>query len=222
MIQEHLELGEQHLGEADPLMARLIERVSYTEGGSQLRSSWSESRPPLEALLRAIIAQQITSAAARTVFARFMELFDSNVLTAQSVLRMPEEVLRAAGVSAPKARFLYSVCRAIESRELELERLVHLADDEVMRALMSVKGIGRWTAEIYLIFHLHRPDVLPSADIGIQKGLQVAYGLPVRPAAREVARTGERWRPYRTVASRYLWAAVNLKLSAEHEFFHRE
>ena len=205
------ESAEKYLSAQDPRMARLIERVGDADGLVP-PSLWAERRPALEALLRAIVGQQLSGAAARTIFTRFKGLLDSEVVTAEAVLALPESTLRSVGVSPQKARFLHNVCRTVAASQLDLQSLASLTDEQVMESLVAVNGIGRWTAEMFLIFHLQRPDILPRHDVGIQRGLQLAYGLPSKPAPQTVAEIGRKWSPHRTLASRYLWAAVNLRL----------
>ena len=206
--------GERYLSLGDPHVARLIQRVQATDG-LMSPALWAEPRPALEALLRAIVGQQLSGAAARTIFSRFKGLLDSEVVTPDAVLALPESALRSAGLSSQKTRFLHGVCRAVASSELDLASLAELSDEEVMKTLVAVNGIGGWTAEMFLIFHLQRPDVLPCHDVGIQRGLQIAYALPSKPTPETVAEIGRKWSPHRTLASRYLWAAVNLRLEPE-------
>ena len=209
-----LDEGERYLSVRDPRMARLIERVRGADGLTP-QALWAEARPALEALLRAIVGQQLSGAAARTIFARFKRLLDADVVTPQTVLALPESTLRSVGMSSQKARFLHSVCRAVATSQLDLSHMAELSDEQVMEALIAIDGIGRWTAEMFLIFHLQRPDILSCHDVGIRRGLQIAYGLPSKPAPQAVADIGMKWSPHRTLASRYLWAAVNLKLVPE-------
>ena len=209
-----LETAREWIAQQDPILARLIDRLQDLDGIA-LQASWTEPRPALESLIRAIVSQQVSAAAARTVFARFKSLLDDGPITPQAVLGLPESTLRSVGLSVQKAGFLHNTCTAIMNRQLDLAMLRDLTDEQVLEALQAVRGIGRWTAEMFLISHLQRPDVLPCHDVGIQKGVQIAYGFPTRPAAETVADIGIRWCPYRTLASRYLWAAVNLRLAPE-------
>ncbi len=206
--------AEQYLSSCDPHIAWLIDRVRAADGITP-PALWPEPRPALEALLRAIVGQQLSGAAARTIFARFKELLDSDVVAPQAVLTLPESTLCSVGVSPQKARFLHNVCRAVTTSQLDLSHMARLSDEQVMEALVAINGIGRWTAEMFLIFHLQRPDVLSCHDVGIQRGLQIAYALPSRPTPQMVLDMGQKWSPYRTLASRYLWAAVNLRLEPD-------
>lgn len=198
----------------DERLGSLIKAVNIKLG---LRSHLigSDPRPPLEALLRAVVGQQLSGAAARTIFMRLKQLFNGEDITADKILEIPISKLRGIGISAKKTEFIINVGEAIKSEELNFEKLRKEPDQAVLESLQAINGIGRWTAEMYLIFHLQRPDVLPSHDLGIRRGLQIAYGLLEKPSSEEVEAIGLKWRPYRTLASRYLWEAVNMKLEAQ-------
>jgi DNA-3-methyladenine glycosylase II len=163
---------------------------------------------PFKALVRAIVGQQLSAKAAATIFSRFEALFDTFPTPAQ-VLAVSDDRLRAVGLSAQKLAYLRDLCRRIEQGQLPLDVLDHLDDEAVIERLTSVKGVGRWTAEMFLIFRLQRPDVLPLNDLGIIKAVQRAYKLRKAPSADRLTRIGEAWRPYRSVACWYLWASLN-------------
>lgn len=204
----------KYLATKDPRLGRLIERVNAMHGGKSLRFE-KHSRPPLEALLRAIIGQQLSGSAAHTIFTRLIDIVSGKKITAEKVLAIPIETLRGIGASAQKTGFIRNVCNAVHDGTMNLDDLANLPDEDVMKSLQAINGIGRWTAEMYLIFHLKRPDVLPCQDIGIQRGLQIAYKLDLRPTPSELDIAGKVWAPHRTVASLYLWEAVDLRLSPE-------
>jgi DNA-3-methyladenine glycosylase II len=163
---------------------------------------------PFKALIRAIVGQQLSAKAAATIFLRFEGLYESFPTPAQ-VLATPDERLRAVGLSSQKLGYLRDLCARIEEGALPLDVLHRLDDESVVERLTQVKGIGRWTAEMFLIFRLQRPDVLPLGDLGIVKAVQRAYKLRKAPSPDRLTRIGEAWRPYRSVACWYLWASLN-------------
>jgi DNA-3-methyladenine glycosylase II len=186
----------------DPVIAALIRQHGECGLASVARAD------PFHALLQAIIAQQLSSKAAKTIEGRFSAIFDGNP-TPAAVTRMSDERLRAVGISPQKLKYIRDLCARILDGSLKLESLAVLSDDEVIVALTSVKGIGRWTAEMFLMFRLNRPDVLPVGDLGIVKAVQRAYKLRNVPSAERLTRIGETWRPYRSVACWYLWASLD-------------
>ena len=163
---------------------------------------------PFKALIRAIVGQQLSTKAAATIFSRFEGLFETFPVPSQ-VRAVPDERLRAVGLSSQKLGYLRDLCRRIEEGQLPLDVLDHMDDELVIETLTQVKGVGRWTAEMFLIFRLLRPDVLPVGDLGIVKAVQRAYKLRKAPSPDRLTRIGEAWRPYRSVACWYLWASLN-------------
>ena len=163
---------------------------------------------PFKALIRAIVGQQLSTKAAATIFSRFEALFQTFPAASQ-VLAVPDDRLRAVGLSSQKLGYLRDLCRRIEAGQLPLDAIERMDDESVVDALTQVKGIGRWTAEMFLIFRLQRPDVLPVGDLGIVKAVQRAYKLRKAPSPDRLTRIGEAWRPYRSVACWYLWASLN-------------
>src|SRR5688572_25404962 len=163
---------------------------------------------PFRALVSAIISQQLSTKAAATIKARLDALVDSR-LTPSRVAAVSDDALRSVGLSRQKIAYLRDLCRRVDSGELALGHLDAMSDEDVVAALTSVKGIGRWTAEMFLMFRLHRPDVLPVGDLGIVKAVQRAYKLRLAPTPVRLSRLGENWRPYRSVACWYLWASLD-------------
>jgi len=163
---------------------------------------------PFKALIRAIVGQQLSTKAAATIFARFESLYDT-FPTPPMVSATSDEKLRGVGLSTQKAGYLRDLCRCIECGTLPIDALDRLDDEAVIESLTKVKGVGRWTAEMFLIFRLQRPDVLPVGDLGIVKAVQRAYSLRKAPTPERLTRIGEAWRPYRSVACWYLWASLN-------------
>jgi DNA-3-methyladenine glycosylase II len=159
--------------------------------------------------VRGIAGQQLSVLAARAIWRKLIARFDGRTPTPEEILADdPDELRVAAGFSHAKVRYLRSLAEHVVSGDLKLDRLAELPDDEVMRELTAVKGIGEWTAHMYLMFTLHRPDVLPTGDLGIRNAIQRAYGLETPPKPAEMEAIAEAWRPYRTRASRYLWRSL--------------
>src|SRR5438132_10257402 len=163
---------------------------------------------PFKALIRAIVGQQLSAKAAATIFSRFENLFEA-FPTPSQVLAVPDDRLRAVGLSSQKLGYLRDLCSRIDAGQLPLDVFDRMDDESVVERLTQVKGIGRWTAEMFLIFRLQRPDVLPVGDLGIVKAVQRAYKLRKAPNAERLTRIGDAWRPYRSVACWYLWASLN-------------
>ena len=191
-----------HLAGADPVLARVL-----AEHGRP------EPRPPAgdayTALVRAIVGQQLSVKAARSIHARLLEHFGGHEPTPQEILDADPDALRvAAGLSRAKTTFLRSLAEHVLSGELELDRLDDLPDDEVIAELVAIKGVGEWTAHMFLMFQLQRPDVLATGDLGVRRAAERAYGLPDLPSAAELTEMAEAWRPQRTAACLVLWASL--------------
>jgi DNA-3-methyladenine glycosylase II len=161
------------------------------------------------ALVRTIAGQQLSVYAARAIWRRLLEHFDGHVPAPREILGEDPDTLRAAaGFSRAKVAYLRSLAEHVLDGELELERLAELPDADVIRELTAVKGIGEWTAHMFLMFTLHRPDVLPVGDLGVRNAAMRAYDLPAPPRAAELEALAEPWRPHRTRASLYLWRSL--------------
>ena len=197
------------LAAADPTMAALIERIGEIDIATRLRRR-SEERPAdaYGALLRAIVGQQLSTKAARTIYGRVRDLFGGTTPTPEQLLEASEEDLRGCGLSGRKVEYVRDLAAHVLDGELELDRLGELSDEEVVEEIVAVRGLGQWTAEMFLIFHLERPDVLSGGDLGIRKAVQVEYGLEEMPAPLRVLEIGEPWRPHRSLASLYLWESL--------------
>lgn len=195
----------RHLRRRDPVMADIIERVG-TCGLATL-----PDREPFSALLESIASQQLSIKAADTIFRRFCDLFPPDCRPDPVRLaQLDDAVIRAAGFSRPKIAYLRDLTAHVTDGRLDLHALDHLTDDEAIATLSRVKGIGRWTAEIFLIFRLKRLDVFPVDDLGLVNAIHRAYRLRKRPTEARLRTIGEPWRPYRSVASWYLWASLAL------------
>lgn len=166
---------------------------------------------PFSALVRAITAQQISTKAAATIHGRLVALMPGGVATPEALISISDDQLRAAGLSRQKSAYLRDLGSKVASGELPIHTLDQLTDEEVIDAIVKVKGLGRWSAEMFLMFRLRRPDVLPVDDLGIVNAIQRLYGLRKRPKADRIRKIGEAWRPYRTVACWYLWRSLEAK-----------
>jgi 3-methyladenine DNA glycosylase/8-oxoguanine DNA glycosylase len=161
------------------------------------------------ALVRSIVYQQLAGRAADAIHGRVLAAV-GGALSAESLAAVPDDVLRAAGLSGNKLASLRDLCAKTLDGTVDLARLSRLGDDEIVAALVTVRGIGRWTAEMYLMFELRRLDVWPVGDLGVRQGYGLAWGLDPAPTAKELAPLGDRFRPYRSVVARYCWEAVHL------------
>ena len=165
----------------------------------------------LTALLGSIVSQQLSTKAAATIFGRFVALFPGeSVLSPAAIVALEDQTLRGVGLSGQKVRYVRDLCGRIIDGRLQLDEIEELDDEAVIQRLTEVKGFGRWTAEMFLMFRLHRPDVLPVDDLGIVNAVQRLYKLRKRPDAVKLNKLGEAWRPYRSVASWYLWQSLTL------------
>ncbi len=188
---------------ADPKLGALIKRI----GPCGLHSA--APREPFEALTMSIASQQLSTKAAATIFGRFCALFPPNGRpTPERVMTLTDDQIRGVGFSRPKVAFIRDLAAHVLDGRLDLKGLKKHPDDEVMRQLVAVKGIGRWTAEIYLMFRLSRPDIFPADDLGLMNAVHRVYGLRKRPTPHQLRNRGKAWRPYRSVAAWYLWASL--------------
>jgi DNA-3-methyladenine glycosylase II len=190
------------LARRDPVIGALIRE----QGACGLADA--QHAEPFTALTHAIISQQLSSKAAATIARRF-DLLLGGRPTPGGIAARPDAELRAVGLSGQKLRYMRDLCARVEDGSLPLGQLESLDDESVIAALTQVKGIGRWTAEMFLMFRLHRPDVLPVGDLGIVKAVQRAYRLRKAPDPKRLVKIGEPWRPYRSVACWYLWASLD-------------
>lgn len=198
--------GVAHLRRVDPVMARVIEKVGRYRG-------WPDrAGTHFDAVARSIVFQQLSGKAAGTIHGRFHGLYGGRPPRPEELAATSDEQLRSVGLSRQKSAYLKDLGARVTSGEIPIETLHELTDDEVIAALTQVKGIGRWTAQMFLMFRLGRPDVLPDLDLGIQKGIQKAYRLRKLPAPERVKKIGAKWAPYRTVASWYLWRYLDTEV----------
>ncbi len=197
----------EQLRASDPVLAELIDRVGELPSARGGRTGVSDH---YGALVRSIVGQQLSVLAARAIYGRLTERFGGRAPTPQEILDdEPEELRAAAGLSRAKVGFLRSLAEHVLSGELELERLEALSDEQVIAELVAVKGLGEWTAHMFLMFDLQREDVLAVGDLGIRRAIERAYGLESLPKAAQIEAIAEPWRPHRTLACRYLWRSLD-------------
>jgi DNA-3-methyladenine glycosylase II len=192
-----------HLQKADPVLAKIIRAVGpcrYT-----LRTDGTH----FDALCRSIIYQQLSGKAAGTIHGRFLDLFPNRAPSPDGLLAISEASLRTAGLSGQKARYLRDLATQVHTGALPLDHVESLSDDEVIAHLIQVKGIGVWTAQMFLMFRLGRLDVLPDLDLGIRNAIKKAYRVRGTPTPKRITKIGERWRPYASIACWYLWRSLD-------------
>jgi DNA-3-methyladenine glycosylase II len=192
--------ARRHLARRDPVLRRVMAAVGPC-------TLWFEP-DRFAALVRAIVAQQISTRAANSIRARLEEALAPAGVVPAAVLARPEEMLRGAGLSAAKARSLRDLAEHVHDGRLPLDQLHELTDEDVIACLIPVRGIGRWTAQMFLIFSLGRLDVLPVADLGLRVGVQRQYGLEEVPDTATLERLARPWQPYRSVATWYFWRSL--------------
>jgi DNA-3-methyladenine glycosylase II len=187
----------------DPIIAALIRRHGPCGLAAAQRSDH------FSALVRAIVFQQLSTKAASTIYSRLVALMPDGHPEPAALAALTDEQLRAAGISRQKAGYLRDLCEKVLNGVVDLDAIDSVSDEEVIAALTAVKGIGRWSAEMFLMFRLHRPDVLPVGDLGIVNAIKRAYGLRKTPKPDRIRKIGEAWKPYRSVACWYLWRSLD-------------
>ncbi len=191
---------------SDPVLGAAIKRIGPCLMAERQR------KDHLSALVSSIVSQQLSTKAAATIFKRFLALFpDQHIPGAAAIAALDAATLRGVGLSGQKVSYLRDLTARLEDGRLTLDDLEHLDDEGVIERLVAVRGFGRWTAEMFLMFRLHRPDVLPVGDLGIVNAVQRMYRLRQKPDPKRLLKLGEAWRPYRSVASWYLWQSLQLK-----------
>ncbi|MGZ4213623.1 MAG: DNA-3-methyladenine glycosylase family protein [Actinomycetota bacterium] len=203
MAHAALSDGERFLARRDPVMRGLIKQAGPSVIGQR------RSKTSFEALARAIVFQQLAGRAAAAIYGRVVALFPQG-LSPQAVLTATEEDLRSAGLSVAKVLSIRDLASKATDGTVPLRSLGRLDDDEIIARLVTVRGIGRWTVEMFLLFQLGRPDVWPVDDLGVRNGYRIAYELAAMPSAKELAPLGEAFRPFRSYAAWYCWQAVHI------------
>lgn len=187
-----------HLAAADPKLAPLIERHGHP--------TIAPRKDPVQSLARAIVSQQLSGKAADTIWGRFVALYPGGKFPKpEAIVATPDTALRAAGLSGAKSAAIKDLARHVIEKKVLPTRLAKLNDEEVSAMLLPVRGIGPWSVDMFLMFFLARPDVLPVGDLGIRKGMQLHFGLRKLPEADRMIKLAAPWRPYRTIASWYMW-----------------
>jgi len=208
MTPEEYQRARRLLMRRDPVLGSAIRQIGPCGLADRQR------RDHLSALAGSIVSQQLSTKAASTIFGRFQALFPDGVIDVAHLAALDDASLRGVGLSGQKVSYLRDLSARILDGRLQLDELETLGDEEVIERLTAVKGFGRWTAEMFLMFRLHRPDVLPVDDLGIVKAVQKLYRLRKRPDPTRLKKLGEAWRPYRSVASWYLWQTLRMEAIA--------
>ncbi|MBD2568748.1 DNA-3-methyladenine glycosylase family protein [Anabaena lutea] len=193
------------LKQADPILAEVIEQV-----GECRLNQVQQTGDLLSSLCRSIIYQQLSGKAATTIHQRFLQLY--TVLTPSNILNTPDDILREVGISRPKISYLKDLAQRFDKLPT-IDDLLLMDDENIIKILTEVKGIGRWTVQMLLMFRLHRWDVLPVDDLGIRNAIHRLYSLPELPNKLTVEQLGENWKPYRTIACWYLWSSLSITKS---------
>ena len=194
-----------HLKRVDPVMEDVIARVGRCTLSP--RTDWTH----FDALVRSIVYQQLSGQAAATIHGRVLKLIRDGADTPGRIVKTTHEDFRAAGLSNAKARYVRNLAEHVLDGSLPVDSLHELSDDEIIESLIQVTGIGRWSAQMFLMFRLGRPDVLPELDLGIQKGIQKAYRMRKLPTPKQVLKRGAKWTPYRTIGSWYMWRILEVE-----------
>ncbi len=194
------------LGCGDRVMEDLVRRIGPLGPAEKRRGRPDDA---YGSLVRTIVGQQLSTKAARSIYGRLTALFDGRPPTPDELVSTDDEPLRACGLSRPKIRYLRDLADRVISGELDLRSLHDLPDDEVIGQITAVKGLGRWSADMFLMFHLGREDVLPVGDLGVRRAAERAYGLPEIPDAETLQLLARPWSPHRTLASFYLWESLD-------------
>lgn len=197
-----------HLSSCDPILAAIIERVGPPQFAHRPATFW--------ALARSIVFQQLNGKAATTIFDR-LEAAAGGELTAQSLLALNEEQLRIVGLSKQKASYIRDLAQRTASGELDFDTLPQMSDEDVIEHLTRIKGIGVWTAQMFLMFALRRPDVMPTLDYGVRAAMKRAYRMRKLPTPARMLKIAESWRPHRSLACWYLWRSVDVTTVADNK-----
>jgi DNA-3-methyladenine glycosylase II len=205
-VRSGLVKAHEQLAASDPVMARLVEQFGELTVEARRRR-----RPPVDAygmLLRSVVGQQLSVKAASTIYGRVLDLFGGKTPAPEKLLEIEPQRLREAGLSGRKVEYVRDLATHVLSGELELDRLEELDDEQVIAEITAVRGFGVWSAQMFLMFFLERPDVLPTGDLGIRNAAMEAYGLDAPPTPAELIEMAEPWRPHRSLACIYLWESL--------------
>ena len=201
--KKFIDEASKKLIKMDPVLGKIIPNFdlpAYNPGGSYFVN-----------LVESIISQQLSIKAADTIWGRVQDLFKDRHVTPEEMLQLPDEKLRAAGLSFAKIKYIKDLATKTLESGIVFEQFEVMTDEEIITELVKVKGIGQWTAEMFLMFAMGRPDIFSYGDLGIRKGIQKLYNMKKEPTEKQAAKIAEKWRPYRTVACRYIWKSLELK-----------
>ncbi len=187
-------------------MEGIVRRIGPLDEGQKQRGRPEDG---YGALVRTIVGQQLSTKAARSIYGKLIAHFDGEAPSPEGILAAGEDELRACGLSRPKISYLRDLAGRTLEGEMSFEGMGLMPDEEVIARLTAVKGLGRWSADMFLMFHLRRPDVMPVGDLGIRRAVEKAYELPDMPDAKELEKLSEPWRPERTLAALYLWESLD-------------
>ena len=189
-----------HFKKYDPIIYELLLRIDLPES--------TPSQAYFDDICDSIISQQLSIKAAATIFKRFKDLFPQGKINPEYTLTIPTETLRQAGLSYAKIKYIQDLAQKVVNKKIHLDKLQHMTNEEIIEELIKVKGIGVWTAEMFLMFTLCRTDVFSCGDLGLQNAIKKAYGLEKKPTKQELLELSAKWSPYRTIASRLLWKSL--------------
>jgi DNA-3-methyladenine glycosylase II len=194
----------KHLREVDPALGAVIDRVGAYKVTPRAEGTH------FDYVVRCIVGQQLSGKAAQTIYLRVLDLYKGKYPTPAQLLKTPDATLRAAGLSGRKLEYIKELATRTKARSIAIQALHEMDDDGVMETLVSVRGIGRWTAQMVLMFRLGRPDILPELDLGVQKAVQRLHRMRKLPTPDKLQKIGAKWAPYRSVATWYLWRSLEL------------
>lgn len=192
-----------HFSLRDPILFSYFDRVSD-------RLSVSKSKLPLIDLIESIISQQLSEKAASTISGRFHALFKHKKISAKQILSLKDETLRGVGISWSKVSYIKSIATAVDTKALDFKKLEHVSHEEITKKLTKIKGVGKWTAEMFMMFSLGHEDIFSYGDLGLRRGIMKVYGFKKDPTVKQMQKLEKRWMPYRTYAARMLWRIGDL------------
>lgn len=198
-----MEKALKHFKNADPILYEVAIKVTLPQH--------TKSEDYFIDLVESIVSQQLSIKASDTIFGRFKKLFPKEKITPKQILKLDDKKIRECGISYSKIKYIKGIAKAVVNKDIELEKLDELSNEEVIIEMVKLKGIGVWTAEMFLMFTLGRPDVFSTGDLGLQNAIIKLYGLKNKPSKEELLKISDKWAPYRTTASRVLWRSLELK-----------
>jgi DNA-3-methyladenine glycosylase II len=194
---------EKYLQSIDPILAEVIKKIELKERKKSVNH--------FRTLVESIVSQQLSVKASDTIFKRFLDLFPGRSFPKpEQVLKMPDDKMRSVGLSGSKVKYIKDLAEKVHKKEVALHKLNKMTDEEVIEHLLQVKGIGRWTGEMFLMFSLQRPDVFSHGDLGLKNAIIKLYSFKKTPTQKQIEKIALKWAPYRSLASRYLWKSLDL------------